>query len=93
MTRAQSPARKAKATVTKRCTKCRETKELTEFRPAKRMKDGISSWCSTCHVQATRDWRERNRELDRTRQRDRYRAMVERLGREVRARRSSAPTG
>jgi hypothetical protein len=56
-----------------------------EFRGNKRMRGGFSSWCCECHVNATRDWRERNRELDRGRQRERYRVMVERLGRQARA--------
>jgi hypothetical protein len=65
--------------VTKTCRKCGEEKKVEDFRPNGHMADGISSWCSACHVQATRDWRERNRELDRERQQERYRAMVERL--------------
>lgn len=40
-------------TATKTCSKCGETKRLTEFRSAKRSKDGLSSWCSACHVEAT----------------------------------------
>jgi hypothetical protein len=44
----------------KACTKCGATKPLTEFRPNRRMRDGRSSWCSDCHVAATRAWREAN---------------------------------
>ena len=46
----------------KTCTRCQETKEKAEFRRNRRCRDGLSSWCSTCHNAATRSWRKRNPE-------------------------------
>lgn len=46
----------------KTCRKCGKAKPAAEFRPNVRMRDGLSSWCSDCHVEATRRWRaERDR--------------------------------
>ena len=47
----------------KRCRKCGETKEPADFRANPRMADGLSSWCAECHNEATRRWRDRQREL------------------------------
>jgi uncharacterized Zn finger protein (UPF0148 family) len=46
----------------KTCRRCGETKDPSEFRRNGRMKDGLDSWCSACHVEATRRWREQNPE-------------------------------
>jgi len=41
----------------KTCTKCNETKELTEFNLSKKSKDGRHSYCKPCR----RDYRKRNK--------------------------------
>jgi hypothetical protein len=91
-TRRRPPARKTEKQ-TKACTKCGEVKPLEEFRRNPRMADGISSWCSACHVAATRDWRQRNRELDNERQRERYRAQMMKLVSQSRAFRARVAKG
>jgi ferric-dicitrate binding protein FerR (iron transport regulator) len=45
---------------TKTCCHCRERKSLADFPRNRRMIDGLSSWCSVCHAEATRRWREQN---------------------------------
>ena len=47
----------------KTCRKCGKSKSAAEFRPNARMRDGLSSWCSACHVEATRRWREERERL------------------------------
>jgi hypothetical protein len=47
------------------CRHCEFSKKRDDFPPNKRMKGGLSSWCKECHVEATRDWRERKREEKR----------------------------
>jgi hypothetical protein len=44
------------------CKRCRQQKESEEFRRNGRNRDGLSPWCSECHNEATRRWREANRE-------------------------------
>jgi hypothetical protein len=44
------------------CRHCGKRKKSGEFRRNSRMKDGLSSWCSDCHREATRRWRAENRE-------------------------------
>jgi hypothetical protein len=51
-----------KRTPAKTCRKCGETRNTAEFPSDKKMSDGLSSWCSSCHVEATRRWREQNTE-------------------------------
>ena len=52
----------------KRCTKCSEWLPFSAFPRNKRMFNGISSHCRTCHRAATKDWRDRNRdEINRAR--------------------------
>jgi hypothetical protein len=46
----------------KRCTRCREFLPFSAFRPNLRLKGGWHSWCRGCCVEATRAWREQNRE-------------------------------
>lgn len=40
---------------TKRCTRCRTAKPLTQFWRARGHADGRHSWCSTCHSAYKRD--------------------------------------
>jgi hypothetical protein len=56
----------------KHCTHCREWLPFSAFRRNKRMKNGLNSWCKNCQLEATQDWRDRNRdEINRAR-RDAY---------------------
>jgi hypothetical protein len=45
----------------KTCRKCGESKAPAEFPVNRRMGDGLSSWCRSCHVEATWRWRARKR--------------------------------
>ncbi len=47
-----------KNTISKTCRKCGVTKQGSEFKPNAKISDGLSSWCRSCHVEATRRWRE-----------------------------------
>jgi hypothetical protein len=44
----------------KTCSKCKEAKE--SFPKDKRSSDGLSSWCRSCHREATVKWRSENKE-------------------------------
>src|SRR6478735_4701436 len=33
----------------RRCNKCEKTQSVDEFYPSKKSKDGIDTWCKTCH--------------------------------------------
>jgi hypothetical protein len=46
----------------KTCRKCGEEKEAAEFPRNSRTRDRLSSWCKSCHREATRRYREANRE-------------------------------
>ena len=46
----------------KTCRHCRERKRAAEFRRNRETRDGLSSWCASCHAEATRRWRESNPE-------------------------------
>lgn len=45
----------------KRCSKCRELKEVSEFRKDKKIKDGYNSWCKKCYIISHQKWRNENR--------------------------------
>jgi hypothetical protein len=47
---------------TKRCPRCGRTLPLDRFRPAPRLKAGVTSWCGECMAEATRQWRAANPE-------------------------------
>ena len=49
----------------KKCRNCGVTKNAPEFRRNPRCRDGLSSWCSECHVEATRRYRARKAEAER----------------------------
>ena len=49
----------------KRCRKCGQVKHSQEFRRNARCRDGLSSWCADCHVEATRAYRQRRREAEK----------------------------
>jgi len=44
------------------CSRCGQRKAAGEFRRNRRNRDGLSSWCAACHNEATRRWREENRD-------------------------------
>ena len=48
----------------KRCRNCGEVKRSQEFRRDTRCRDGLSSCCAECHVEATRAYRQRRREAE-----------------------------
>jgi hypothetical protein len=50
---------------TKRCSKCRETKPLSEFYRTKRTKDGLAYYCKACHILACKETRDRHPETHR----------------------------
>jgi hypothetical protein len=46
----------------KACRKCAQEKPTSAFPRNPRCLDGLSSWCKSCHNEATRDWRVRKAE-------------------------------
>jgi hypothetical protein len=56
----------------RRCTKCSEWLPFSAFPKNKRMHNGISSHCRSCHRAATKDWRDRNREEINAARREAY---------------------
>ena len=46
----------------KKCTKCKEIKEYSEFYKDKRAKSGLQSECKKCHSARTKIYREKNSE-------------------------------
>jgi hypothetical protein len=46
----------------KKCTKCKEEKQLTEFNKAKNQRNGLSPWCKECINQNGKDWYLKNKE-------------------------------
>ena len=44
----------------KACSHCREQKDLAEFPAHRHKRDGLSSWCRTCHAEACARWRAKN---------------------------------
>jgi hypothetical protein len=58
----QAPGRLTVKNAAKICSHCGQRKPAKEFRRNRRNRDGLSSWCAECHNEATRRWREANRE-------------------------------
>jgi len=58
----QVSAKKTVGNAVKVCKHCGQRKESREFRRNPGNRDGLSSWCSECHNEATRRWREANRD-------------------------------
>ena len=54
------PPRERAMKNTKTCRQCGERKNGSEFPRNRRMSDGLSSWCGSCHAEATQRWREQN---------------------------------
>ena len=44
----------------KTCTKCEETKKLSDFRKDKSKKDGLGSWCKDCSTKDNKRWKMAN---------------------------------
>ena len=72
----------------KRCRKCGQVKRSQEFRRNARCRDGLSSWCADCHVEATRAYRQRRREAEAEAAWRRRKAETEKLRRWEVARRA-----
>jgi hypothetical protein len=64
------------------CSKCGDWLPLEEFPRNRRMYLGVSSRCRECHREATRDWRERNRERVNAERRAAYREEHPRVERD-----------
>jgi predicted nucleic acid-binding Zn ribbon protein len=56
------------------CGHCGRWLPRGEFPAHKARHSRLSSWCRECHRQSTREWRTRNRDEDKARRRERYRA-------------------
>jgi hypothetical protein len=56
--------------VKRTCTKCRQQKDVGEFGKNKSLKGGISYWCLQCWRKYHAEYRERNREKIRARNRE-----------------------
>ncbi len=48
----------------KRCRHCQETKLRAEFPPNRKVSDGLSSWCRSCHREGTARWKARKAAAD-----------------------------
>ena len=62
----------------KTCTKCGETKPLTEFGKQKATKDGYAYKCKSCMNEYSRHWREENRERIKQYRQENKEAIAER---------------
>jgi hypothetical protein len=60
----ESEKKREKCDDMKKCRHCGQVKRTQEFRRNARCRDGLSSWCADCHVQATRAYRQRRREAE-----------------------------
>jgi hypothetical protein len=54
----------------KTCTKCLESKPISKFGRSKSVKGGITYWCHDCWRSYHNEYRRKNRELIRERNRD-----------------------
>ena len=58
------------------CPACRRWLPREAFRPSDRYRDGLSSRCQRCSADATRAWRERNRDEINARRRETTAALT-----------------
>lgn len=58
-----------------RCTNCAAEMTPENSVPAKRMKNGLSSWCRSCHAERSRRWQKENPEKVRAARKERYHRM------------------
>jgi hypothetical protein len=45
----------------RQCAKCRKWLQPEAFRSNPRLQDGLGSWCKSCQLASTREWRAENR--------------------------------
>lgn len=64
---------------TKRCSKCKETKPVSEFCKNKSQKDGIDHCCKSCKSERARRYREANKEKIAEKNRRYYEANKEKI--------------
>lgn len=50
----------------KKCGRCGETKELTEFGKSKQTKDGLRCYCKACKRAESAAWRKKNKDYGKT---------------------------
>ena len=55
---------------TKECSRCKRILPRSEFYKDSKAPGGIHRFCKSCHIKANREWRSRNREKVRIRQRN-----------------------
>jgi hypothetical protein len=77
----ESEKKREKGDGLKRCRKCGQVKRSQEFRRNARCRDGLSSWCADCHVEATHAYRQRRREAEAEATRKAIKAHTEELRR------------
>lgn len=46
----------------KTCKRCQQNKPASAFRPDPRYRDGLGSWCASCHRERSSEWAKENRE-------------------------------
>jgi hypothetical protein len=73
----------------KRCAKCGKSKDAAEFPGNERCLDRLSSWCRDCHLQASRAWRDKQRERREQAERERMAKNVAGLREQTEARRAA----
>lgn len=56
----------------RRCARCEQLLPEGDFHRHPRMRSGRSSWCKSCQVASTREWRARNRESINAKRRAEY---------------------
>jgi hypothetical protein len=49
----------------KKCTRCKEVKQLSEFNKCEKSKDKLSFGCRDCEKQRVKLWLEKNRSIDK----------------------------
>lgn len=64
---------------TRTCSRCKETKSLSEFGRGSHGKDGLKYWCKKCTIEYNQAYRTANREKVRAADRARYAANSEKL--------------
>ena len=61
----ESAAQKRNPPLMKTCSHCHRNRIRADFPPNAHTRDGLSSWCRSCHVEATRAWRSKEHALGR----------------------------
>lgn len=64
----------------KKCCRCEQTKELTQFVASRVHQDGTKAFCKECHSNKNKEWRKNNTTLNRALQKaDYYKRKVNTL--------------